>query len=90
MKQTNRQHEESGCTDYLQHSADSCPLLTATAAPEAPKLATLTEQENKYWICYFETYMNEIRRDAKRADAYAWKLICREFPRLKDFEGATP
>ncbi len=24
---TQRQHEESGCTDYLQHNADSCPHL---------------------------------------------------------------
>ncbi len=27
MKYTERQHEESGCTDYLQHNADSCPHL---------------------------------------------------------------
>jgi hypothetical protein len=24
---TEREHAESGCTDYLQHSADSCPHL---------------------------------------------------------------
>src|SRR6266446_10206734 len=49
-KNTQRQHEESGCTDYLQHPWEDCPMNTATGESNAPfdmpKLRKLVRQLN--------------------------------------------
>lgn len=55
-----------------------------------PKLATLTKAEAVEYASGFEFYMNNVRKDTKRADGYAWRAIVRTFPRLAAYKGARP
>jgi hypothetical protein len=50
------------------------------------KLATLTAEENKAWESAFAFHVNNGASD-KRADSLAWKDLCAEFPRLRNFQG---
>ncbi len=52
-----------------------------------PKLATLTPDENKAWEPAFQFHKNTGNGNVA-ADRLAWREVCREFPRLKDFDGA--
>jgi hypothetical protein len=53
------------------------------------KLATLTVEENAAWIDYF-TFAKHRGYSDLRADAYAWRHTCNDFPRLMVFDGARP
>lgn len=52
------------------------------------RLARLTRAEDATYSGAFEHYMNNIRRDTKRADRFAWSKCVAEFPRLAKYEGA--
>jgi hypothetical protein len=52
-----------------------------------PKLATLTLDENKAWELAFAFHKNT-GKCTVAADRLAWRDVCREFPRLKKFDGA--
>lgn len=53
-------------------------------------LARLNKRENAVWTDAWEWYMNNVRRDATRADRHAWRELCKAFPRLAKYEGAKP
>jgi hypothetical protein len=50
-------------------------------------LATLTPEENKAWIDAFNWGLTELHYGQNRADRYAWHDICKQFPRLRSFDG---
>jgi hypothetical protein len=52
-------------------------------------LATLTVEENTAWIFYFTSAL-EMHYGPLRADNYAWRHICKDFPRLASFHGCKP
>jgi hypothetical protein len=54
------------------------------------KLATLSNAESADYSSGWEYYMNNVRADAIRADHYAWREICKKYPRLQKFDGAKP
>lgn len=43
MNTVTKQHEESGCTDYLQHNWESCPMNCA------PARNTTDKKRNEWW-----------------------------------------
>ena len=49
-------------------------------------LATLTPEEDAAWVGYF-TFALGLHYGQKRADFYAWRRLCEEFPRLTGFDG---
>ena len=52
------------------------------------KLATLTVFENEVYSNEWEQYMNNVRKNTKRADAYAWRQTVKASPRLAGYWGA--
>ena len=50
--------------------------------------ATLTLEEDSAWVGYF-TFALGLHYGPARADRYAWRHLCNEFPRLKAFEGCN-
>ena len=51
------------------------------------KLATLTLAENSAWETAFTYALHELHYGPARADGYAWRDLCKQFPRLRAFEG---
>lgn len=54
------------------------------------KLATLDPIENQAWIEYFLYAKETLKYGDLRADAYAWRRMVEDYPRLKAFDGARP
>jgi len=50
------------------------------------KLATLTTEEDAAWVAYWQ-YGLELHYGPNRAAGYAWRQLCKEFPRLQSFDG---
>lgn len=68
--------------------------LARFVAPPLPEqahkiLARLTRAQDRVWVASFEFYMGNVRRDATRADRYAWRQLCATFPKLAKYDGAT-
>jgi len=55
-----------------------------------PNKARLSKAEARCYSNAFESYMNHVRRDAKRADKAAWRECVEAFPRLAKYQGALP
>ncbi len=53
------------------------------------KLAKLTRAEDAAWEWAWCYHMDD-KPDAARADKLAWRDVCREFPRLRKYEGCLP
>ena len=60
-----------------------------TADAPRRKLATLTPLENHAWEHAFAFHLDAGHAD-KMADSLAWRDVQKEFPRLKQFDGAKP
>lgn len=52
-------------------------------------LATLTPEENAVWCELFAVGVNGGLHESD-ADAEAWRGLCEQFPRLREFDGAKP
>ena len=57
--------------------------------PKPKKLAQLTRAEDMAWVSYFTFHKDNGSTDDE-ADKRAWAELCREFPRLGDFDGCLP
>lgn len=53
-------------------------------------LATLNADQERAYGLHFSYYLNNVRKDNKRADAYAWKKLCEDWMELKQYRGAKP
>jgi hypothetical protein len=53
-------------------------------------LARFTVAENHAWCAHFEYAVMTLKYGALRADGFAWRRVCEEFPRLRKFQGARP
>lgn len=51
---TEKEHQESGCTDYLQHSADSCPVLRS-ASVETARASQRSETTKDFVVAQRDT-----------------------------------
>jgi hypothetical protein len=58
-------------------------------ARKRKKLARLTPKEDRSWVIAFCYYVDDGCSDLK-ADASAWRDICEEFPRLREYDGCLP
>jgi hypothetical protein len=54
------------------------------------RLARLNREEDRNFCASFEFYYNNVRKDSNRACNYAWRLLQKQFPRLKKYQGAYP
>lgn len=55
---------------------------------KAPKLATLTPAEDKAWVKAFCFYLQD--HSVTEADRLTWRDLVKEFPRLRQYDGAKP
>jgi len=53
------------------------------------KRAKLTPHEDHCWVFAFCFYLGEGCSDLK-ADRLAWRDMCLEFPRLRNYDGCLP
>jgi len=51
--------------------------------------AKLTVHEDKCWVFYFCSFLNEGKTDLQ-ADKLAWRDMLLEFPRLRAYDGCLP
>jgi hypothetical protein len=58
-------------------------------AKKRKKLARLTPQEDRSWVIAFCYYVDDGYSDLK-ADGLAWRDVCEEFPRLREYGGCLP
>jgi hypothetical protein len=50
-------------------------------------LTKLTAAENKAWVDAFTYGLIELHYGQDRAGRYAWRDVCKQFPRLRQFDG---
>ena len=52
------------------------------------KLALLTPAEDKAWVAALTYALTELHYGQERAGRYAWRDVCKQFPRLSAFDGS--
>lgn len=85
MKLPGIKKTKSGHTLYLHTPASGKPVYVTIPGSERP--TTLNAEEQGAWEFAFREAKNRLKYGNLRADAYAWRQLQKQFPRLQEFDG---